>query len=446
MPLRSHSIHIPHRTLWYLAFGFGAVVLLLLISAALLLQAVQSAGTDSQRYSAQQLARIGHIDKLQLEQTSVGELLYAMEGSPGPARLAAQKSESRHLREEINRLVDEAGPESPEAWRNVRSSALLLFDSVDASLGGSSPARASIALNHRRFVASVARLLDSSYQEAVQLRAANLSSFAQLFNNSALLLGGAVIFAITGTIGAIFFSFRLFGKLETQAHTLRHLALHILDEQEQSARRFSQELHDEFGQTLNAIESTLSVVHANSADGDARLEDVKGMVKEAIANAREMARLLRPSILDDFGLDASLRELARGFSQRTGIVVDYSSNLRGRLPAGVETHLYRLAQEALTNVSRHSSAKRVFIEIKRAGAKLDVCITDDGEGMPAPKAATGSLGLIGMAERANALGGSISIRNAPPLGLRIAVSVPIPEEPAKKGVESELPLTNPSGR
>jgi signal transduction histidine kinase len=138
-----------------------------------------------------------------------------------------------------------------------------------------------------------------------------------------------------------------------------------------------------------------------------------------------MARLLRPSILDDFGLDAGLRELARGFSQRTGIVVDYTSTLRDRLSPGIETHMFRIAQEALTNVSRHSSAKRVSLRLKSSNSTLFLRVVDDGAGMPTPEPSGRSLGLIGMAERANALGGRITIRNAPPAGVEILVEAPL---------------------
>ena len=96
------------------------------------------------------------------------------------------------------------------------------------------------------------------------------------------------------------------------------------------------------------------------------------------------------------------------------------------LPRDVEMVAYRTAQEALTNISRHSSAKRVTVELKTANDRLSLRVLDDGEGMPVPPAPpSGSLGLIGMAERANALNGVISIRNAPPAGVEILVDVPL---------------------
>ena len=430
VPLSSHQIRFQRRTLWYLAAGFGAVVLLLLVSGVLLLRAIQTVGIDAERLSDRQLRQVELIDKLQYEQAGVGELLYEMAEDPTRKRTTAHRQEARRLRSAIESLSSEVRRQAvpsdqANAWSALESSSKLLFASIDAALSGTPQGQRDIALNHRRFVATVARLLDSSYQEAQQLRSSDLRRLSDYFSHSAALLGGAVALAIAGTVGSIVFTFRLFGALERQSGTLRDLALHILDEQEQSARRFSQELHDEFGQTLNAIEATLAVVRADSSDGQVRLEDAKSMVKDSIANAREMARLLRPSILDDFGLDASLRELARGFSQRTGIVVDYTSTIRDRLSPEIETHMYRIAQEALTNVSRHSSAKRVSLRLKSSDSSLFLRIVDDGAGMPTPPPSGRSLGLIGMAERANALGGRITIRNVPPAGVEILVEVPL---------------------
>jgi signal transduction histidine kinase len=430
MPLSSPKVRFQRRTLWYVAFGFGAVVFILLVSGVLLLRAIQTVGIDAERLSDRQLRQVELIDKLQYEQAGVGELLYEMEEDSARRRTAAHRQEARRLRSAIDSLSSEVrGQAVPSdqanAWSALESASQLLFASIDAALSGTPQGQRDIALNHRRFVATVARLLDSSYQEAQQLRSSDMRRFSDFFARSAALLGGAVALAIAGTVGSIVFTFRLFGALERESGTLRDLALHILDEQEQSARRFSLELHDEFGQTLNAIEATLSIVHADSPDGEVRLADARSMVKDSIANAREMARLLRPSILDDFGLDAGLRELARGFSQRTGIVVDYTSTLRDRLSPQIETHMFRIAQEALTNVSRHSSAKRVSLRLKSSNSTLVLRVVDDGAGMPASEPSGRSLGLIGMAERANALGGRITIRNAPPAGVEILVEAPL---------------------
>ena len=107
---------------------------------------------------------------------------------------------------------------------------------------------------------------------------------------------------------------------------------------------------------------------------------------EAIGNVRQMSQLLRPTILDDFGLEAGLRWLAEGFAARTGIEVKVDSSYSGRLPDETETHLFRIAQEALTNIARHAAAKHVTVTLRPHGDDIRLAIQDDGRGLPATPA------------------------------------------------------------
>jgi signal transduction histidine kinase len=202
----------------------------------------------------------------------------------------------------------------------------------------------------------------------------------------------------------------------------------MLEDQEATARRFSHELHDELGQSLTAIKTNLTAL-GNGADGQGeRLQDCLQLVDDAIGNVREMSHLLRPTILDDFGLDAGLRWLAEGFSARTNIAVHVDSVYFGRLPDETETHLFRIAQEALTNVARHSGARRVDITVEVRNGDVLLTIQDDGRGLaPEPPNGTpsgGGLGLIGMRARARSAGGDMTVRSEPGEGVRIEVRAP----------------------
>jgi signal transduction histidine kinase len=142
---------------------------------------------------------------------------------------------------------------------------------------------------------------------------------------------------------------------------------------------------------------------------------------------REMSQLLRPTILDDFGLDAALRSLTESFSQRTGIKVEYQSNVDGRRwKDDAETNLYRIAQEALTNVARHSQATLVNVELEESSGSLALHIRDNGRGLD-PEAGNRSrgLGLAGMQTRARGCGGNLRLQNEPGKGLRIEVTCPL---------------------
>ena len=130
-------------------------------------------------------------------------------------------------------------------------------------------------------------------------------------------------------------------------------------------------------------------------------------------------------ILDDFGLDAALRWLADKFSQRTNIDVRYESNLQIRLDDQRETHLFRIAQEALTNVARHSSAKVVNINLKAENRSVSLIIEDDGRGLPTNDPSAGpSLGMVGMRARARQAGGELTVSSSDAKGVRVQVQIP----------------------
>ena len=151
------------------------------------------------------------------------------------------------------------------------------------------------------------------------------------------------------------------------------------------------------------------------------------LVDRAIQDVREMSQLLRPTILDDFGLDAALRSLTESFSQRTGIKVEYRSNKDGRRwKDDAETNLYRIAQEALTNVARHSQATLVNIDLEESGGSLTLQIRDNGRGLdPDTSKKSSGLGLAGMQTRARGCGGNLRLQSDPGKGLRIEVTCPL---------------------
>ncbi len=218
----------------------------------------------------------------------------------------------------------------------------------------------------------------------------------------------------------------LFRQLESQAGDLTRLQYAFLETQEQVARRFSHELHDELGQALTAIKANLSALRERPEP--ARVEDCMVLVDTAIQDVREMSQLLRPTVLDDFGLEAALRALTESFAQRTGITIDYRGNAQGlRLRDETETHLFRIAQEALTNVARHAAASVVTVELKSGGSGVFLSITDNGHGRSTTPSSNhgGGLGLAGMRTRARGCGGDLVVESNPGKGFRIAVTCPV---------------------
>ena len=185
-------------------------------------------------------------------------------------------------------------------------------------------------------------------------------------------------------------------------------------------------MHDELGQALTAVKANLSALRENPEP--ARVEDCMTLVDVAIHDVREMSQLLRPTVLDDFGLDAALRALADRFGQRTGIHVDYASNVAElRLRDEAETHLFRIAQEALTNIARHAGATSVAIALHVDRGELRLTVKDNGRGWQerGAQSAGSGLGLAGMKTRARGCGGELVIQSEAGKGFSIAVSCPV---------------------
>jgi signal transduction histidine kinase len=185
----------------------------------------------------------------------------------------------------------------------------------------------------------------------------------------------------------------------------------------------TKDLHKDLGQSLTAVKTNLTALESGGRVNRERLDECVRLVDEAIGNVREMSQLLRPTILDDFGLEAGLRWLCDGFAARTGIAVDLQSTYSGRLPDEAETHLYRIAQEALTNVARHSGAEHVQMRLESQGEEIHLTVEDDGRGLPALAANGRGMGMIGMRARARSAGGDLSVRSRPGEGVAIKVRV-----------------------
>lgn len=267
--------------------------------------------------------------------------------------------------------------------------------------------------------------LESAYEQAELLRESIYEAGHGLLRWTGWIFAACVGLSLLGASWAVRTSAGLFKRLESQASDLTRLQYAFLETQEQVARRFSHELHDELGQALAAVKANLSALRTHSEP--ARVEDCMALVDGAIHDVREMSQLLRPTILDDFGLDAALRAFTDRFAQRTGINVTFRSDIKDlRLRDEAETHLFRIAQEALTNVARHAAATAVEMELHADGREVQLAIKDNGRGHEGSGLrGTAGLGLAGMQTRARGCGGELTIRSDPGKGFSIAVSCPL---------------------
>jgi signal transduction histidine kinase len=201
----------------------------------------------------------------------------------------------------------------------------------------------------------------------------------------------------------------------------------VVAAQERERRRIARELHDGTGQSLTSVLIGLRLAQDNDdpQQVSATLDELRETVTDAIRDLRALAVELRPTALDDFGLQAALERLVDTFGRRTGLAIELLvSDVEQRLGEQVETGLYRIVQEGLTNVAKHAGAAHVSVILRAHGDVLSLVVEDDGRGFDQSRPAQG-LGLVSMRERVELLGGNLRIESSPGRGTTVAVEVPV---------------------
>lgn len=212
---------------------------------------------------------------------------------------------------------------------------------------------------------------------------------------------------------------------------LRQLSTQVLTAQEEERKRIARELHDDTAQALTSVLVRLRLMERSAADDrlQAALTELRDLTGETLEGVRRMAIDMRPPMLDDLGLEAALQAHFEDFSRHWPIQATFTSSHLGRLPPDVELVLYRIVQEALSNVAKHASASRVEARLTRSGKTLRMLIEDDGRGFDvgATKGSRESgLGLFGMEERLALVGGTLRVESNVGRGTRVSAEVPLP--------------------
>jgi signal transduction histidine kinase len=216
--------------------------------------------------------------------------------------------------------------------------------------------------------------------------------------------------------------------IENAGSVQRDALRRAVQAQEVERRRLARELHDETGQALTSILLGLAAVErAETADdAHAAAAELRTLVVETLQDVRRLAVELRPSALDDFGLEPALRRLGQSVREAGGLDVQVETTLGGeRLAPDLETAVYRIVQEALTNVVKHADAARASIVVTRKPDSVLVMIEDDGRGFDPAASRDGGLGLLGMRERVELLDGSFQVEAEPGRGTTLIVSLPM---------------------
>jgi signal transduction histidine kinase len=202
----------------------------------------------------------------------------------------------------------------------------------------------------------------------------------------------------------------------------------VVEAQELERKRVARELHDETGQALTSVLLGLKSIegHLATDEGRAALTALRDQVAATLQDVRRLALELRPAALDDFGLVPALERLAGTVGEQAGVRVDLEARLDAdRLPPEVETTVYRIVQEALTNVVKHADADHVSVVLRRDERGIVALVEDDGKGFDPARNATGGLGLVGMRERVALVGGRMTIEAVPGTGTTLVAEVPL---------------------
>jgi signal transduction histidine kinase len=283
--------------------------------------------------------------------------------------------------------------------------------------------------------ALIEELRNDGRQELVQAQTRYLAERAAATRTLVFLLAASLAVGLA----VAFFSLRIATRVERerQIHSLEleKLSARLLEIQEEERRSLSRELHDEVGQSLTALRMEISHAMSMLPDGDARTRLARGreLAERTVRMVRDISLLLRPSLLDDLGLGAALQWQLEDFGRRSGIRTEFEgAELGENLSDSAKTCIFRIAQEALHNCEKYSRASLVRVVLTQDEHSLVLEVQDDGVGFPLSDRGLPSqgTGILGIKERAQKLGGTLSLESRPQAGTRILVRLPIETAPA----------------
>ncbi len=369
--------------------------------------------------------------------TSLAEVRAHMESSLEAYRRQVSPAELQHYSALRAELTD--------YWQTLAP--IFQWDPAERRNAGYSFLRDQLFPRRQNMLALADRIAGIDEQ---QLAAGNHQAVSLLLRFQTRLLLTIVAGFVLGA-GMALFTMRRILKLEKQSRQqyeevsaargqLKELSARLLAAQETERRALSRELHDEVGQLLSAVLIELRNLYDGLAvwsgeQSRRHVETIKGLVETTVRVVRNMALLLRPSMLDDLGLIPALKWQAREASKRTSMDVSVTSELASDdLPDEYKTCIYRVVQEALHNCARHSQATTVRIRVQQESDRLRLVIQDDGRGFDARQQK--GLGLLGIQERATQLGGMCTVDSEPGRGTTLSLALPFETGDGREVVEN----------
>ena len=325
---------------------------------------------------------------------------------------------------------------TPEQRLYLASSVSQFWDAVDrmfaeARAGRDENARSQIrvSLQARQAALStaVARLLVANNESEEQTARQVQDIYSQVQRQAFLFLGGTLVAILLTSVYVIRSNRRLFVELAALSERRQELAQQLITARESTLREISRELHDEFGQILTAMGSMLARAGKHAPEGSplrTELREVNEIAQTALENVRGLSQTLHPSILEDAGLDDTIDWFVPQAERQLGIRIGYQRNGSAvSMDSGAAVHVYRVLQEALNNVARHSGAREAWVRLRANTYGLSLEVEDHGRGLDAATERRG-LGIITMRERAELMGGDIEFVRPAAGGTLVRLTVP----------------------
>jgi signal transduction histidine kinase len=428
-----------------LVLGFGSLLLIMAAAEAVSLFLLNSLRQNETTLQARFLSRNRKLEQIRsniyLSGTYVRDSLLAPEVSGAQAQLASVEGLRRDSQSALDSYARSLEPEETAPFAALRTEIEAYWKVLDSTFSWSAEERSKF--RYAFFYEELVPRRTSMLQIADRIEALNEDvlrrgngQLVALFGRLQLGLVSMIAITLLGGAGlAALTSFHIL-KLEGEAHrrfeesvqaqaSLQELSAKLVRAQEEERRALSRELHDEVGQAFSAVLMEAENLLDMEPDPQARphLESMRGLAEKGINEIRNMSLLLRPSMLDDFGLVPALDWQARETAKRTGMRVQVASEVSDDLPEEHKTCIYRVVQEALNNCARHARASAVEVAVRGEPGKILLSVRDDGSGFDTLRVR--GLGLLGMEERVKHLGGTFDIDSKPGRGTLLEVALPL---------------------
>lgn len=444
-----------------LSVGFGGLILFILAAAAGTMFLLERVRSDDTRIRQAYLGRLQALERIRSEIYLSGTDMRDYLLSPGlgagerPRKdIVGIQLQTRSELDEYGRSLDAA---EQDAFVALRSEIDAWWEVVEAPFQWTPQEREKLRINYfyeqlvprRTTMLQIADRIAEINEGGLNRAEDRLSVSAENLRWSLLVTFGiAVLGGVLLAVATTGLTLRLEREVEKRLNEtiaarsdLQALSARLLRAQEDERRTLARELHDEVGQTLSAImmESSSASASAKSDDVRGRLHSIESMAGKTLNIVRDLALLLRPSMLDDFGLVPALNWHAREMSKRTGMNVRISAAISDDLPDEHRTCVYRVVQEAVNNAARHAKARNVQVILKNERSRVLFSVQDDGSGFD--KSSVRGLGLLGMEERVKRLGGTLCIDSVMGRGTTVSAELPLPAS-FETGTETTFDAAN----